>query len=100
MLRERVIYIFGIMFNYPYLITGVLILKAFFAWTEKSAEPPSGTTATAPNQQGMFAVIAHYHTYVVGNLLSVLTGLFFAMLGLYLFPLFFARAVKLFLSSP
>jgi hypothetical protein len=66
---ERVIFIYALMFTQPSLITGVLILKAFFSWTEHRA-----TADTEPKTR-MLETIAHYHTYVIGNFLSLLTAI-------------------------
>lgn len=82
---ERVIFIYALMFPQPSLITGVLILKAFFSWTEHRARPDQPTSdqadtkQTASNQvtekSKMLETIAHYHTYVIGNFLSIVTAI-------------------------
>ena len=76
---ERYIYIFALMFAQPTLITGILILKAFFGWTDRA-----GKETAVP--QGMIGTVALYHTYVIGNLLSVLLAILLGLVGLYLFP--------------
>jgi hypothetical protein len=82
---ERFIFIYALMFSQPSLITGVLILKAFFAWTEHRARPDEtdtdhagggNTGATqAADKSKMLETIAHYHTYVIGNFLSIVTAI-------------------------
>jgi len=71
---ERVIFLYALMFGQPSLITGVLILKAFFSWTEHRAAPDPAVTTGTSNPR-MLETIAHYHTYVIGNFLSLLTAL-------------------------
>jgi len=84
---ERWIYIFALMFSQPSLITGVLILKAFFGWTDKT--PKIDRTET---HDEMVAAVGFYHTYVIGNLLSLLTAIVLALIGLYVIPQLLALA--------
>jgi hypothetical protein len=90
---ERVIYIFAIMFGLFPLITGVLILKAFYGWTDKSGTAKgtdeSGTAKPSEEEMeinAMHAQIAHFHTYIIGNFLSVMVAMLFGFLALYTLP--------------
>jgi hypothetical protein len=78
---ERVIFIYALMFAQPNLITGVLILKAFFSWTEHRM-----TADQSADKSRMLETIAHYHTYVIGNFLSVLTAILLYQLAVSWFP--------------
>lgn len=70
---ERIIYIIAVAFTQPNLISGVLILKAFFAWTHQRAVKTNGDTTA------MYETIAHYHTYLIGNFLSLLLAVFLGL---------------------
>lgn len=92
---ERPLYIFAIMFAQSGVITAVIILKAFFNWTQVFTEPSlsSDQLASPPAEataiERMRKTIAHYHAYVIGNLISLALALLLAELGIYLFlPLF------------
>jgi hypothetical protein len=80
---ERIIFIFGFMFAQAGLIAGVLVLKAFFAWTH--LEAPTGP-APAPGRNAMLEAVAQYHTYIIGNLLSLLAALALGVAAIYGFP--------------
>jgi hypothetical protein len=79
---ERSAYIFGIMFGQPGVITGVLILKAFFGWVEQL----SARTSDRSQPLTIKAYIAVYYVYIIGNLLSLILALILAELGFLLFP--------------
>ena len=93
---ERPLYIFAIMFAQPGVITAVIILKAFFNWTQVLTETPPAPASAAENKspkslaaerhERMRKTIAHYHAYVIGNLISLALGLALAELGVHAFP--------------
>jgi hypothetical protein len=85
---ERIIYIIAFFFGQPGLITGALILKAFFAWTHQRA-PKSDDDTTA-----MYETIAHYHTYLIGNFLSLLLAIFLGLASVHWFPALIVRLSK------
>ncbi len=86
---ERVIFIYAFMFTQPNLITGVLILKAFFAWTEHRA-----TADSAGEKTKMLETIAHYHTYVIGNFLSLLMAIAVYQAASLWFPTWIAKLIQ------
>jgi hypothetical protein len=90
---ERVIFIYALMFGQPGLITGVLILKAFFSWTEQRATADPAATAAAESARRL-ETIAHYHTYVIGNFLSLLTALAVYQAASLWFPGWFAKLLQ------
>src|SRR4029079_16856768 len=127
---ERAIYIFAFMYAQPALITAVIILKAFFAWTHTGTnnnqadqnQAPTTTAATnpvtaanpatAPNpaavtnanapatpnaaqdQNSMLITIAHYHTYLIGNLLSLILAILLGLAATYWVPPLLAQLIK------
>ncbi len=86
---ERWVYIVSIMLGQFSLITGVLVLKAFFGWTDKTLT----ATAEAEHVKGMKRTIALYHTYLLGNLLSLALGILLGLIGLYVLPRFLAAFI-------
>jgi hypothetical protein len=83
---ERSVYVFAIMFAQPGVITGVLILKAFFGWVEKISD-------TDPDKApSVRAYVAVYYAYIIGNLISLIVGLALGELGFLLFPRLLAKA--------
>ena len=88
---ERVIFIYALMLAQPSLITGVLILKAFFSWTEHRATATATATEQPAEKSKMLETIAHYHTYVIGNFLSLLTAILLSHVALAWFLPLFAR---------
>ena len=83
---ERAVYIFGIMFAQPGVITGVLILKAFFGWVDKIAGSDPNRTPSVR------AYVAVYYAYIIGNLISLIVGLALGELGFLVFPRLLAKA--------
>jgi hypothetical protein len=100
---ERPLYIFAIMFAQPGVITAVIILKAFFNWTQVFTEPSlasdpgenrSAESIAAEKLERMRRAIAHYHAYVLGNLISLALGLMLGEVGVYAFPSLFSRLLR------
>jgi hypothetical protein len=92
---ERTIYIFGIMFGQPGVITGVIILKAFFNWTDKFlASVPPDNARVDLRRQNYVDMISNYHVYLAGNLISIIVGLTLGELGIFLFP----KIIRLYLD--
>ena len=92
---ERVIYVFGIMFGQSGVITAVIILKAFFNWTDKFLAMSQDQNADIDaRKQNYTDIISNYHVYLVGNLLSIIVGLFWGEVGIWAFPrlIFFMMA--------
>jgi hypothetical protein len=99
---ERIIYIYAIMFDKLSLLTAWVILKAFFGWLEK---PRMGSSATIEGIVGagvedrtdeVVASITLFYSYIYGNGISLLSGVFLAHVGLVL-----SRAISLsFATSP
>jgi len=71
---ERILYIYALHFSQPSLITGVLILKAFFAWTDRPNLIPS-VPDPAQIVHTILETKARYYTYIVGNLLSLVLAI-------------------------
>jgi hypothetical protein len=69
---ERVLYIFGVMSGHYELITGWLVMKAFFGWikSENTADVQEGVV-----DDGTSAVLDRFNSFLIGNLLSLLIGL-------------------------
>jgi hypothetical protein len=87
---ERIIYIYAIMFDKLSLLTAWVILKAFFGWLEK---PKLGSSAqmdgiAASSAEGIsdeaVATITAFYSYIYGNGISLLSGVFLAHVGLVL----------------
>jgi hypothetical protein len=97
---ERIVLIYAMVYSQPSLITGVIILKAFFAWTQSAAKPPiliidPADLATlqaeldrlaGDDEMAMNKVLDHYHTYIIGNFLSLLIAIGLYAASQYLFP--------------
>lgn len=83
---ERIGYISAIVFSIPALITAIIILKAFFAWSESKDSLGAATASQASSKPAYLATLAHYQTYVFGNLISLLFGVFLGLAALFLFP--------------
>ncbi|HWX84653.1 MAG TPA: hypothetical protein VNZ48_13720 [Xanthobacteraceae bacterium] len=69
---ERVLYIFGVMSGQYQLITGWLVMKAFFGWikSESAADVQGGSV-----DDGTSAALDRFNSFLIGNLLSLLIGL-------------------------
>ncbi|MBR0848281.1 hypothetical protein JQ543_11070 [Bradyrhizobium diazoefficiens] len=97
---ERIILIYAMIYSQLSLITGVIILKAFFSWTQSTANPPiliidpadpaalqaEANRLKGDNDGAMREVLAHYHTYIIGNFLSLLIAIGLYAAAQYLFP--------------
>lgn len=68
-ITERFLYVYAVMFSQFSLLSGWLVMKAFFGWISNR-----GTTQKER--------LSHYHTYLFGNALSLLMGLLCARIGI------------------
>ena len=74
---ERIFYIYAFMFESLGLLSGWIVLKAFFSWVTNSDDGANGSAGKKSSERALRS----FYLYIWGNALSLLLALAMAKLG-------------------